>query len=223
MKVVLKISVTFLLRGAVSMVMAGCAEVLNYSEEVKAINGGLDRTVELRYSKPKTLSVSNKKSISIAHPNDSKLPRKYSGFASRADFFVLGKPANNNVAAGTPKTGYVVTEDSISDWVSAAVRAELDAAGYDAVVVRELPCQMNVGIEIDVDDVSIAPAEVNFLTQGEASYIKLTVRLYKGSMKVVKRFKIENFSQPNYSRTKSLEAALRGCIEKLVTEINLIE
>jgi hypothetical protein len=121
-------------------------------------------------------------------------------------------------------TADVVSENSVADWVAGALKAELDASGFDATLVDRLPAKVERGLEIYIDDVSVE-TDIGFFTVGDLSHVKLLVRVWKGSHKI-KEFRVQSYGNPRHfasgwasNKARSLETALKECVKKIVTEV----
>jgi hypothetical protein len=178
----------------------------------------VDQKVELPYSKTNASKASNAKPIMVAKPKDGDLPRGKGGR------IVIGMVKNGFGM----KTADVLSDNSVSDWVAAALKDELDQAGFSATLVSELPSHVSRGISVNIEHLSVEP-DMGFITVGDVCHIKLGVQLWKGAQKV-REFKVESFSNPRSmvtgwasKKAKSLELAVRECSKKVVAEIKALE
>lgn len=174
----------------------------------------VDQKVDLPYSKPPASLIPNRKPILVARPDDGSLNRKGTRYV------VVGKVKNGYGMT----TADVVSENSVSDWVAGALKSELDAAGFEATLVERLPTKMERGLEIYIDAVSVEP-DLGFFTVGDLSHVKLLVRVWKGSHKI-KEFRVQSYGNPRHfvtgwasNKARSLETALKECVQNVVTEI----
>ncbi len=174
----------------------------------------VDQKIDLPYNKPSVSFSATRKPILVARPDDGSLSRKGTSFV------ILGKVKNGYGMT----TADVVSENSVADWVAGALKAELDASGFDATLVDRLPAKVERGLEIYIDDVSVE-TDIGFFTVGDLSHVKLLVRVWKGSHKI-KEFRVQSYGNPRHfasgwasNKARSLETALKECVKKIVTEV----
>jgi hypothetical protein len=176
----------------------------------------IDQKVALTYM-PTTVSGQGSGEVAVVAPDDLELPEKDT---QGKQMLVIGSVKNTFGM----KTADAVTDHSVSDWITGALRMELVNSGYQPVVVDEVR-RSGKCIAFVIDRVRV-DQDPGFWTVGAIGDVQLTFSLYDDGERVAE-FVVESKGQGHRgvigdaaTKEAAIRVALQECMREAMTTIN---